>query len=644
MIRRTISKIRLFIFLLTYLFIITVFADKQRIRICMKDFDMSGSIINVGIKYNNLLKEYFEEKVKNNEKLKNYIIDILYYPYKHVDHNGQSVALQLMKDLSDRLPKKEYDLVILDERILFNEMARIESRMVYKGVKYRHPSLDLYHDLSKYIKKEDLEFHDPKILSGGMYKDKIIGIPFEFDFNVFYYREKELDLKAYNDFQLLLENMEKNTWNDFVEQMEKNSQPCKISFGDDNNLLDFFIEYTSNHYNLSQEYDPNLMKLFYNETSYTFFENHRSVENYFYRNKDYAYSVFVTLDELFNMFMYNNSTFFRGKASYNYIFSNSESLKNYTFHFTLPPKYQSATTYSYILANKFSEIEPEILAEVALILTSKEAQLLRSNSFGKIPTFDFSKKDLDTDLQDYCNKNKVICEAMEKMKKLYIRDIFKSDTLVPFFEIIWNVPLRFKNFFYDGDIDYIRTIFIHMNEFLTDNLGVYGVLSIILIILTILFFIFVIFMTYKLRNHPYIKVISPTFCNLIVIGCIFNLIKVIKFIPPYSETKIKIFLILGTLGTNLIYIPMFVVSYRIYHILKKRSLKSSSLTDKQLLIGVFFIISLSLIYHLTIVFTCKFNYESTESIIYARIPVGYYTNFDTLNSIYQGYFMFIVCY
>jgi len=233
---------------------------------------------------------------------------------------------------------------------------------------------------------------------------------------------------------------------------------------------------------------------------------------------------------------------------------------------------------------------------------------------------------------------------MEKMKRIYIRDIFKSDTMVPFFEIECYFPRLFKSFYLYSNVDYVISPFKHMNEFITDHLGVYGVLSIIFIILTILFFIFIIFMTYKLKNHPYIKVISPIFCNLIVIGCIFNLIKVIKFIPPYSETKIKIFLILGTLGTNLIYIPMFVVSYRIYHILKKRSLKSSSLTDKQLLIGVFFIISLSLIYHLTIVFTCKFNYESTESIIYARIPVGYYTNFDTLNSIYQGYFMFIVCY
>jgi len=232
---------------------------------------------------------------------------------------------------------------------------------------------------------------------------------------------------------------------------------------------------------------------------------------------------------------------------------------------------------------------------------------------------------------------------MEKMKRIYIRDIFKSDTMVPFFEIECYFPRLFKSFYLYSNVDYVISPFKHMNEFITDHLGVYGVLSIIFIILTILFFIFIIFMTYKLKNHPYIKVISPIFCNLIVIGCIFNLIKVIKFIPPYSETKIKIFLILGTLGTNLIYIPMFAVTYRIFHILKSKSLKHNGLTDKQLFIGVMSIISLSIIYNIVIIFICKFYYECKNNIEYSRIPIGYCTNFKTLDSIYQGYFMVVVC-
>jgi len=153
-------------------------------------------------------------------------------------------------------------MAIIDDRIFFNEMAQIESSMVYKEVKYRHPSLELYHDLSKYIKKEDLEFHDPKILSGGMYEGKIIGIPFEFDFDVMYYQKEEPNSKAYNDTQLLLNNMENYTWVSLINQMILNNQPFMISLGDDNDLLNFIIEYTSNFYNLSREYDPNFMIFF----------------------------------------------------------------------------------------------------------------------------------------------------------------------------------------------------------------------------------------------------------------------------------------------------------------------------------------------------------------------------------------------
>jgi len=331
--------------------------------------------------------------------------------------------------------------------------------------------------------------------------------------------------------------------------------------------------------------------------------------------------------------------FFKAKASNNLLI---KSLNNNTdIPLTLPPKYQSVTTYNYLVASKFSKIEPEILAKVVLILTSKEAQLLRADSFGSIPTFDFTKK--DSDLQNYCNKNQIICNAMEKMKKIYLRDIFKSDTMVPFFEIECLVPVRIKNYVLTNDYEYIKATFVNMNEFITDHLGLYGVLSMTLIILTILFFIFIIFMTYKLRNHPYIKVISPIFCILILIGCILNLIKTMKYVPPYSEMKIKVFLMIGTIGTNLIYIPMFGVTYRIFLIFNNQSLKSSSISNKRLLIGVFSIMSISVIYNLIIVLTKRFYYDSVGDVKDIRIPIGQYEDYSSLNQIYQGYLMFIVC-
>ncbi|ORY75589.1 hypothetical protein LY90DRAFT_665882 [Neocallimastix californiae] len=565
-------------------------------------------------RYRKELNNYFIEKTKNHEILNNYEIDIYFYPYLPVESSGQPVALNYMNDLASKLSKKEYDFVVMDERILFNEMALMESPLILSEINYRQPSLELLHDLSKYINKKDLEFHDPKILSYGIYENKIIGIPFEYDFDVLYYHGKdEKYSKSYNDTQLLLQNMENYTWNDLIKQMESNAQPLRVAFGDDNDLLNFVIEYTSNHYNLSPEYDSNYMDLFTNKSSTNYYTEFRDLVRTFSEKNNARNAALTSLDDAYNYFKKNNSSFFKAKASHHYIFRSEYS--NYEIPLSLPPKYQTATTHKYLVANKFSKINPELLAEIALILTDKDAQLFRAKNFGSIPTFDFSKMDTDQDLQNYCQDNPILCQVMEKMKKLYIRDIFKSDTMVPFFEILYLIPIRFKNYFITNDLDYIKFSLTNVYKFITDHLGIYGILSILVSTITILFFTFYIYMTIKLKNHPYMKVISPIFCNFIVLGCILNLIKVLKFIPPYSLLKIKLFLIIDTLGTNLIYIPMFAVAYRIYRIYKTKTLIVYTLNNKRLFIIVFSVIFLAVLYRIIIVFTCRFYYESIGSFI-----------------------------
>ncbi|ORX59213.1 hypothetical protein BCR36DRAFT_408727 [Piromyces finnis] len=398
----------------------------------MKEFDLSTyTEYEYNEKYRNELNNYFRERVKYNERLNNYEIDVYFYPYPPIDTTGRSVPLAYMNNLVKGLTRKEYDMVVLDERILLNDIALMETEWIYKETNYRQPSLELLHDLSKYINKADLEFHDPKILSYGMYKDKIIGLPYESDFDVLYYQNEEKNSTAYNNTMLLLENMKDYTWDDLLNQMKINSQPFWISFGDNNDLLNFVIEYSSNKYNLTSEYDPDYLKVFYNDTSISHYTELRDLVKEFKSNSEENPNI-ATLDDVFYYYMVNETTFFKAKASHNYIF---RKYGNGTLPLSLPPKYQSATTNKYLVANKFSNIKPEILAEVALILTEKNAQLSRAKGFGSIPTFDFSKKDSDIDLQTYCDTYPVICDAMDKVEKLYIRDIFNSEMMVPFYEI-----------------------------------------------------------------------------------------------------------------------------------------------------------------------------------------------------------------
>ncbi|OUM63269.1 hypothetical protein PIROE2DRAFT_10238 [Piromyces sp. E2] len=486
-------------------------------------------------------------------------------------------------------------MVVLDDRVLLNDISLMESHIIKQNTNYEHPSLDLFHDLSKYISKKDLEIHDSKIVSGGMYEDKIIGIPYEFDFDVMYYHKGEVNSKTYNDTQLLVDNMENYTWNELLDQMSRNSQPFRLSLADDTYL-------------------------FYNETSLEFYPKFRDlVVSISYKN-DARKTALTSIKELYDDFVKNATTFFKAKASHSIYFKNE--FLNSEILLTLPPKYQTAITHNYIVANKHSDIDPEILAEVALVLTDKDAQLVRSEIFNSIPTFDFTKKDSDLYIQKYCNNHSVICDAIDKMKKLYVRDIFKSDYMIPFYEIMGYVPIKFKNYFIDPtDLELVRKSFVNMNEFITSHLEIYEVFSIIMVSITIIILIFFIFMTNKLKNHSYIKVISPQFCNLIVIGCILNLLKIFKFIPPYSSAKIKIFLILGTIGTSLIYIPMFAVVYRIYRIYKSKTFMSNTLSNKHLLIGVLMAVSISIIYNTVVVFTNRFYYITVGTINASRFPI-----------------------
>jgi len=646
---RSISILYLHLVIIIVNLLITAYADKQRIKIGLRETDMPYHMPLKELEnYKKKLNEYYIEKTKDNEKLNKYELDIYYYRYPAANQNGRNLILTFMTDLCSALPKREYDMVVIDDRVLFNDIALMESENVYKKNKLEHPSLELFHDLSKYVNKKDLEeIHDPKIVSGGLYKNKkVYGIPFEFDFDVMYYHKGEVYSKEYNDTQYLLDNMENLTWKEFIEQMNLNSQPYIHSFADDDNMLNFVIEYTSSLYNFSSEYDPNYMKLFYNESSIDYYTEFSDLIMPSIKNNKYEeiYTkriiALITLDNAFSDFINNTNTFFKGKASHSILFRS-----NYTsdeLPLTLPPKYLSSTIHKYLVANKYSKIKAEILAEVALILTDKDAQLFRAEIFNTIPTFDFSKKDSDKEIQTYCNNNPVICNAIDKMKKLYIRDIFKSDYLTTFYDVICYIPIKFKNFLISSDIEYIRSAFENANEFITDRLGSYKALSILVTSFMIIFCFLIIYMTYRLREHSYIKVISPLFCNLIIIGCVLNMLKLFKYIPPYSSTKIKIFFLLGTIGTNLIYIPMFAVAYRIFRIYKTKTFMSNKLNNKRLLIGIFAAIGIVVIYDIVIIFTNRFYYTTIGSVTIARFPIGNYSNYHTLNKIYQTYLTVVV--
>ncbi|OUM56916.1 hypothetical protein PIROE2DRAFT_65300, partial [Piromyces sp. E2] len=312
--------------------------------------------------------------------------------------------LMRLPDLTENLQPEEYqifyeedgsfDLMIIDERSLFVDISFMETYYMELGFG-RNPSKQHILNLSKYIDPELLKFHDPKILKDGYINDDLYALPYETDFDLLYYRPKDTIS------QNLVKKMESVNWDEMVYQiMEIDNYPLEMAISHDNDLFNFFFEYTSNKYNLTKAYDPNYFKVFYNDTANDIFDSFFNVVAT-YTNNTIDSALFLPYEDALLNFINGESIFFRGKASHHHLFSslsddtmeNTEEINtesNFSFASTLPPKYISAKFNKYLIVNKHSEVDKDLLIDVALELTSKNMQLYRANNLGNIPTFDFS--------------------------------------------------------------------------------------------------------------------------------------------------------------------------------------------------------------------------------------------------------------
>lgn len=633
---------------ITFILIIVYFTtkikandDKKIIKILIKEPDMPETIKieEWENNYTSLINNYFVEKNKNNSDLSNVEIVFEFFEYEY-HYNGtydkyrESSYYQYEKKLIDNIndDESEYDMIVLDDRLLLNDNTMLTSDRFLVYYDIDRPTYELFLDMSEYIKEDKLTFHDSKILKDGSRDGKIYGLPYEVDFDLLYYNTQ--NQKASN----LVENMEKASWDELLSSIKSEpSYSLNLGLGDDDNLLNFFVEYISSHYNLSKDYDPDFYKLFYNQTSDELFT---SFYNFFSLCTDNNVDdvLYLKQYEAFVSFMNEQSIFFKGKASHINTFSSLPGVS-----YTLPPKNKSTINEKYIAINNKSKIDPQILTEVALQLTSKDMQLLRAKLFGSIPTFDLSQKLEDSEINSYCQTHSNICSIMDKLDKIYIKDVFDTKYATSFFEVELILPNVIRYSLENNDM--AKTVFALKNNdvLITMELGIYKMLSYIVTgIATGIAFI-VMFLVNKHKKHPYLKVISPMFCNMIVFGCIMNIIKIVIRLPPYFPTKVKFYILYSTFATSLIYIPMFAVTFRIYRIYQSRSFLSYSLTNTRLLVFVIFFVTLSLGYRIYVV-TCTgdFYYIPYGDLLEPRFPMYEYEGFSFDSKIYEIYLYVIV--
>jgi len=519
--------------------IISVYAETIDIKVLMKEPDMS-IVMNIDEwmqEYEYLINNYFKENNLDNTDLNDIKFSFDFLPNTPANSTYNLEYFENTYFIVENFKSATYDLMIIDERTLFNDIAFMETGYLSYYFGSHKYSTEIYLNLSKYIKSEALQFHDKKIIEDGKVDGDLYALPYEMDFDVLYYYNNDRKTNQ------LVSDMKSLNWEELVSSLQEETEPypLKMSIAFDDDLLNFFMEYTSNYYYLKKEYDSNYFKIFYNDTA------EGLLNSFFnlimdYTEDDVEDTLFSTQDEVLLHFINGETTFFRGKASYADIVSKIPDVSS-----TLPPKYISAKYNKYLVFNKHSEIDKDLLIEIAQQLTSKDGQLNRAKHFHSIPTFDFTLRNEDEEIQSYCQDHSDICEKIELMNPLYIKDIFNTKSSPSFFKVEYIVPDDLRIALIYNDTSEIIPIFKNINEVITSDLGFFGILSYLVIsFFTILFFI--IYFVYKYQAHPYLKVISPMFCILIIIGFVYNMIKILSDLPPFSIVKVMTYLLWIPLG------------------------------------------------------------------------------------------------
>ena len=113
----------------------SIYGEKTEIRILIKQSDMSGIILSEEWEndYRSLMNAYITEKSKDNPILKDVDLLIDFYNY----NNATCVYCQEYDDATDYTIYEEnvieglrldmYDMMVIDDRILYNDIALLET-------------------------------------------------------------------------------------------------------------------------------------------------------------------------------------------------------------------------------------------------------------------------------------------------------------------------------------------------------------------------------------------------------------------------------------------------------------------------------------------------------------------------------------
>ncbi|ORY30657.1 hypothetical protein LY90DRAFT_705431 [Neocallimastix californiae] len=585
------------------LFSIKTKAEQDKIiRILIKKPDIEN--IQDLNEYNSIINNYLSELIANDTILSEYKVE---YSYSHLNN--------IKNDY--KIGKTEF---ILGSKYAKYLRDFAQSHYVQHVFHYRN----LYKkcmDLSNITSQYDLSYQNSDILNEGKFDGIQYGLPYEFDFDVFYYNSNNNNNGSIND----LRSISPNDMDFRSNKIPNIKGLLSVALGDEDILLNEFMEYihymerlsTINEYLEEREEknvesfeteDSDRFAIFNNDTLYDSFKHYLQRISGF----DLSKTLEIDMEQALTSFLNNETPFFKGKGSYyNQIFINT--INNNNFSLSLLPNNYTVTYKNYLVINNKSTKERKVLEKFAYLLTSEKMQYFRAKNFGNIPTFITKVLNLNQTensiSKSYCENNAEICKILFHLHSIPSEKLFMKNKY---------------------NIDYLKEVIdntINMKLLTVENIDMATIALYVVLALFVLSLTVVMVIVYQNRKHPYLKVISPSLCNLIIFGLIMNLIIPLFLTNIRSVLLCKTSFIFGVLSRNIVILPMFAIIFRIFYIYTNKSEVDfgAKLNNKRLFIYILIFLFVVFCYCIFTILSNEFYIVMEGNIIESRTIYCYHT-------------------
>eukprot|EP00833_Pecoramyces_ruminatium_P015932 jgi/Orpsp1_1/1189964/evm.model.d7180000075806.1 len=611
------------------------------------DFDKTNYLEN----YNEVINQYFQSKNVD------FSIKFSYCVLNEEDGNEiskeyENAESEILVDVEyakyfncilRELKNSNYDMMILDERFLFSDQAYIINTLL-QSIFHFTKLEDYYVNYNNYniIKETDLSHHQKDRIENGKLEDdneEFYGLPYEIDFDVVYYHEDDALLK-----DTLSTKAKELSQSNSLDQQDVLS----VGLGNNDELLNMFSEFIRYQYDIPKENDSSSFKKLYDGSTHEVFSEFRDYITKFSGEK-IEETLSTSIEEAYHAFIGKEKKLFRGKASqYKMInsSSNSDSVKINSL-----PDNKSVINEKYVVINKNSKKSVEELIQVALQLTSSEIQIYRASHLGAIPTFNMTNS-ADQSVNSYCKENSDLCSMIKTMNPIYIDKIFRmSRNSAAFMETRLVLPMGLKKSLNESNYDLVETTFsnildLNIGDVMAMKVGFNMVMFMVLLIVTnivAIYLIIVIIRVHKNRKHPYIKAMSPHLSNLTIFGILLRTIGPYYLAIVTTRFQCRMNSVVNFFSSDMIYLPLFAIVYRIYYIYTNISSVSygKKLSDTRLLIYILIAIfvTVNVFFGITF-FDNNFNITTYGSFYTIRTITCTY-NFN-LYAIYGTVYSFIL--